>query len=54
MQIIVKRRGSEPFRRKAEAARAILKRYHQREIRDGARARFPVAKEAIKKLYEVR
>lgn len=54
MQIIVRGKGSEPQRRKSETARSILKHYYSREQRDGARARFPVKKEVIRKLYEVR
>ena len=53
MQIIVKQHGTEAERRKREASKAILKHYHEREIRDGSRFRSKAgSKEQIKKLYE--
>lgn len=52
LQIIVKKTGTEAERRKSEAASAILKHYHQREIRDGARFRSKAgSKDQIKKVY---
>lgn len=51
MQILIRKKGTEPERRKREAAGAILRHYYNREIRDGAGIRLPVPKETIRKLY---
>lgn len=53
MQIIIRRKGTEPERRKREAAVQILKHYYGREIRDGSRFRTKgdVTKAQIKRIY---
>ena len=52
MQIIVRKKGTEQERKKRETAQSILKHYYNREVRDGAKARFPVSKDSIKKVYQ--
>lgn len=55
MQIIVRQKGSEAERKKAESATQILRHYYGREIRDGARFRSKAGtKEQIKRLYALR
>jgi hypothetical protein len=55
MEIIVRKGGSESDRRKREAARAIVKHYYEREIRDGSRFKTKAGtKEQIRRVYEVR
>lgn len=54
MQIIVKKKGTEPERRRREGIQQILQAYYRREQRDGAKAKFPASKSAIKKLYAER
>ena len=51
MQILIRKKGTEPERRKREAASQILRHYYNREIRDGSRIRLPVTKETIRKVY---
>jgi hypothetical protein len=53
-QIIIKDNRPEPERRKAEAAKEILRHYYGREIRDGTRMKLVATKERIKRLYEQR
>jgi hypothetical protein len=54
MEIIIREKGTEAERRKREAAVQILKHYHGRECRDGARFRtkVPGGKNAIRRVYE--
>jgi len=55
VQIIVPKKGTEAERKKKEAYAQILRRYYEREIRDGSRFRSKAgSKEQIKKVYEVR
>ena len=51
MQIIVRGQGSEPERRKREAAQAILKHYYRREQVQGSRIKLPASKATIRKVY---
>jgi hypothetical protein len=63
MQIILRDKRSEAERRKKEDSLAILRRYYEREIRDGTRMKMPIdntrggrpaTKEKVKRLYEER
>jgi hypothetical protein len=52
MQVIIRQKGTEPERRKREAAVQILRHYYGREIRDGSRFRSKAGSKAqIKKVY---
>jgi hypothetical protein len=54
VQIIVRKKGTEVERKKAETSAQILKHYYGREQRDGSRMKLPASKERIKRLYEER
>jgi hypothetical protein len=54
VNIIVRKKGSETERKRKEAYAQVLKRYYQREIRDGSRWRTKsgATKAQVKELYE--
>jgi hypothetical protein len=53
LNILIRRKGSDATKRKAEIYRECLQHYYRREIKDGSRMKLPktATKKAIKELY---